>query len=169
MSNVFELQEANNELVVLKVNADDPLTVAMNPYLSSDMAYISITRGKEHVFTVIRKDGTTWNFHWGDSGYTLIGDGTKFLKRKVVDFIENECHILLGLKGGKIKSAKIFYNSNFSSWQLTIADTNGGIAYWHNDKVNSFEEMANASLPYTGHCTVWNHTKISIDCWEAVL
>jgi len=89
MENVLELQEVTSEQVIIKVNANDPLTVAKNPWVSSDEAYYTITRGREHIFTVIKKDGKTWSFHWGYSGYTLIAESVEQKKSKVLQFIRN--------------------------------------------------------------------------------
>lgn len=86
--NVFSLDTVRPDLVVLGVNADDPLTVALNPFVSSDMAYISVTRGTQHVLTVVRKDGTTWNFEWGYDRYTLIGGSSEALKKAVINFVK---------------------------------------------------------------------------------
>jgi len=51
------IQEVTDDKVIVKVNADDPLTVARFPFLSSDMAYITLARGKTPVLTIIPKDG----------------------------------------------------------------------------------------------------------------
>ena len=87
MNNVFELIENNSEMVVLKVNAGDNLTIAMNPYINGTYDYISVTKGKNHILTVIKKDGTSFSFHWGYSGYTLISDSLELLREKVMRFI----------------------------------------------------------------------------------
>lgn len=89
MENVLELQEVTNEQVIVKVNANDPLTVAKNPWVSSDEAYYTITRGKNHMFTVVKKDGKTWSFRWGYDGYTLIADSVEQMRIKVVQFIRD--------------------------------------------------------------------------------
>ena len=91
---VFEVFDVTRELVVLKVNANDSLTVAMHPYVQSNYDYITVTRGSDHVLTVVKKDGTTFDFHWGYSGYTLISEGLEVLRRKVVEFIKRN-HINL--------------------------------------------------------------------------
>lgn len=90
INEVLSIEEVTKEQVIVKVNADTPLKVAKFPFLSGDMAYITITRGSEHIFTVIKHDGKTWDFHWGSTGYTLISEGIKRLKDEVVKFIEDK-------------------------------------------------------------------------------
>ena len=41
---VLELVNCNKNQIILKVNANDPLTVAMNHCFSAKMAYITVTR-----------------------------------------------------------------------------------------------------------------------------
>lgn len=88
MANVFELVEDNDSVVVLKVNADDPLTVALNPYVNATYDYISVTKGENHILTIVKKDGSTFSFHWGISGYTLICDELELLRKKVLHTIK---------------------------------------------------------------------------------
>ena len=151
MSEVFELVSRQPNQVVIKVNADDNLVVAMNPYINKEMDYITVTRGSNHTLTVIRKNGTTWSFDWGDGGYTLIGDSTKRLKNEVIKFIEYECNIPLEWDDGKVTKASIFYNRNYDKWQLTLeGDRTKGYNrahLWFND-MRSWEEVAERAKDY---------------------
>ena len=89
---VFELETSRPDLFVIKVNANDPLTVAMHPYVSADMAYISVSIrmcdrfSRDFNLRVIKKDGTTWGFSWGYSGRTIISEASEELKREVIKF-----------------------------------------------------------------------------------
>ena len=136
LENIFCLRHFDNEKVILRVLADNPFKVAMFPFVSSDWEYITVTRGKNHTLTVIKKDGTTFSFHWGFNGHTLIGDSLESLKKNVLKFI-NESNILLEYNGGKNESAKIYYNSNYKKWQLTINDD---VHYW-SDTAQSLTDM----------------------------
>ena len=134
IDDVLEIKSIDTKQVVVKVNADDALTVALHPYLSSDMAYITVTRGKNHVFTVIDKKGKTWSFSFGESGYTLIGDSTSMLKNEVLDFIR-ENHIAIDYDGGTPTKATVYYNDNYHLWQLSVETTKGRFYFWsHNAK-----------------------------------
>lgn len=140
MKNVFELINNTNEMVVLRVNADDNLIIALNPYISGDMDYITVTKGENHTLTIIKKNGKTWSFDWGVNGYTLISSNTELLRKKVIHFIEQECHILLEWKGGRPREIKIFYNRNYGKWQLTLEGKNN--AYYWSETADSFPMMA---------------------------
>lgn len=90
LNRVFSVFDDAENQVIIKVTAEDALTVAMYPFLSADYAYITITKGGNHIFTVIRKDGTTWNFHWGSHGHTLIGESTEMLRKKTLEFLSGQ-------------------------------------------------------------------------------
>ena len=93
MSEVFQLVDQDSEQVVIKVMANDNLTIARHPYISGNYDYITLTRGydKDHIFTVIKKDGSTWSFHWGPYSSTMTSGSTQRLKNKVLDFLCVEC------------------------------------------------------------------------------
>lgn len=94
----LKIQAETNELVVIKNLCTNTYDVAMNPWLSLKIEFISITKGKTHVFTVINTDGSTWNFSWGEGGATVISSSVELLKKKVLAFLDEEC-ILLGCTG----------------------------------------------------------------------
>lgn len=137
LNNVLSIQEYDEEQVVVKVNANDSLTVAKYPFLSGDMAYITVTRGDDHIFTVIKKDGKTWSFEFGSKGHTLIGESTERLKKEVLQFIK-ENDIILGRIKGEPREATVYYNSNFKKWQLTIETTKGRF-YFHSDTAKDYD------------------------------
>ena len=116
---IFTLEEVNKDLIVIKVNCDNNLTAAKNPPIDMTYDYISITRGKDHIFDVIRKDGTSFNFHFGDSGRTCIDKSTELLKNKVLSFLE-EKNILIGYEHQPLVKATIYYNRSYDKWQLTM-------------------------------------------------
>lgn len=122
MNNVFELVQRTNEQVVIKVNADNNLVIAMHPYVDSNYDYITVTRGKNHTLTIVNKNGSTCSFDWGDRGRTLISDGLERLKKEVVKFIEEDCKIVLDADTDDFYEASIFYNSNFKKWQIKFND-----------------------------------------------
>lgn len=165
MNKVFTLVENNNNNVIIKVNAENNLVIAQHPYIDSSYDYITVTKGGNHILTIIYKNGSTYSFHWGISGYTLISDILEVLKKNVIHFIEQECHIPLELTSN-IKSAKIYYNSNFKMWQLTL---NGAANIW-SQTATSLEEMKEWVKDYV-KVIKWVHriAPTGIDVWDAVL
>ena len=169
----FEIVERNSDKIILKVLAKDSLTVAKHPYVSAEWDYITVTRGKEHVLTVIKNEGSTFNFHWGESGYTLISEGLKKLKLAVIDYLEKENYILLDWDDGKVNQASICYNGNFESWQLKLEGYRYGStirAFARDKKIRSVEEM----IEYAKHfvnAKGWEKVKAEtgIDLWKAKL
>lgn len=91
---IFKLVADDMEKVVIKVNASDNLTIAMNPYVNATYDYITITKftnyERTNVLTIIKKDGNTFSFSWGSST-TLISQNLEILKRKVVEFCKENC------------------------------------------------------------------------------
>lgn len=87
LDSVFELLENDSKQVIVKVKADNPLAVARFPFVNGTWEYITVTKKDTHVLTVIRKDGSTFSFHWGLGGYTLIGESLKELQRNITRFL----------------------------------------------------------------------------------
>ena len=164
---VLELVSVDNEKVVIKINAKDPLTVAMNPEFSSNMAYITVTRGEKHIMTVIREDGSSWSFHWGRGGHTLISESVEAMKNKVVDFIR-ENGIVFGLTH-KPSEATIYYNNNYRSWQLTLRHGGESDYIWYKDAHNECDMMAYAKKFLNPSCWQKEVAQTGIDVWRAVL
>ena len=88
MNDVFKYVTHNDEIVVLEVLADDPLTVALHPYIDANYKYITVDR-KDRYLTITKKDGSSWGYGAG----TLISDGLRTQRKKVFELINNNCHI----------------------------------------------------------------------------
>lgn len=169
----FEVYERTPKQVIIKVLAKDSLTVAKYPYVSAEWDYITVTRGTEHILTVIKKDGSKFDFHWGERGYTLISDGLQELKKAVIAFLEQEQHILLGWDDGKVDEASICYNRNFTAWQLSLTGYRDGCricTYVRDEKSKSIDDMKAFVKPFVKART-WEYGKAQtgIDIWRAKL
>jgi hypothetical protein len=163
LNKVFKLAEIDDEQVIIKVNAKDSLTVARYPFLSSDYDYITVTRGGNHILTVIKSDGKTFSFHWGTSGYTLISEDFELLRKQVCQFIHDN-YIMLELKGKpESKKVNIYYNANYKKWQLSC-----NANFW-SDKATDLES---AIKDFSNIVTAdeWKNEKAitGIDIWTAV-
>ena len=169
----FEIVERTPDKVILRVLAKDSLTVARHPYVSADWDYITVTRGKNHNLTVIEKDGSKFDFYWGESGYTLISESLKKLKLAVIEYLEKENYILLDWDDGKVNHASICYNGNFESWQLTLGGYRYGDmirAFARDKKIRSVEEMIEYAKNFV-NAKGWEKVKAEtgIDLWKAKL
>lgn len=162
---IFQLEEVTPKQVIVKVNADDPLTIARHPYIDANMAYITVTRGKNHILTVIRKDGSTFSFSFGASGHTVISDNLERLKCEVLQFIADQ-NILIKHTGVIPETAVIYYNDFFKAWQLQFEP---GPVIHHNREVSSHEDMIEACRPIV-EAKEWKHeiAVTGIDVWRAV-
>ena len=124
MNKIFKVEKELDDLVVIRVGALTLLDIALHPFLNGNMAYISATRGDQHTFTVVNKDGTTWSWDYGAKHSTMVDDNTKRLQRAIENFlIENG--VLLENKTTKLPDhCSIYYNKTFNAWCARIGQQN---------------------------------------------
>lgn len=161
LNDIFEIANVDSNQIIIKVNADSTLKVAQFPFVSMEYDYITVTRGNKHILTIIEKDGSTFDFHWGYGGYTLISEGLERLKKAVVQFI-NESDIFFEWKGETPKSATIYFNSNYRKWQLTI----DGSHYW-SDTAKSVNEMIRECRKFVISDWTQDIAQTGITIWKA--
>lgn len=170
LSKVFKIEEVTNKQVIVNVSAKDPLTVARYPFLNSKMKYITVTRGDNHICTVIKEDGTTWSWEFGSRGHTLISDSVFELQKNLLEFIRSH-DIAIDYAGGFPKSARIFYNGNYNKWQLTI-DVQGGQKSDFHVWATSADSIETAIKAFKGFVTSdnWNlrSAVTGLRVWDAV-
>lgn len=167
---IFELVKYDNQKAILKVKEVDNLTIAEFPFISSKMDYITITRGRNHVMSVINKDGSTWSISWGESGCTMCSDSTNALKWAARDFFQLDCGILLDLTvdNSEIKEATIYYNSNFHKWQLNLrVGPYQSQNLWFNDCKNQNDVIVKANKIIGVHTWEKGIAITGIDIWRA--
>ena len=163
LDRIFSIQDVSADKVIIKVNADSPLTVAEYPFIKKQYQYITVTRGEKHILVVVKEDGDTFSFWWGKGGHTLISEETEMLRRAVVQFIK-ENDIILEYDGGKIDNVTIYFNDNFNQWQLNLGDTH----YW-SKTAKSFEDMRDEATKFVV-ADSWEKdvAKTGIDIWTAI-
>ena len=167
MSQILFMESVSDDLVVVKVKPDlTPLDIALNPWVNKDIAYISVTRGKNHIMTFISPEGETWSIEWGDNGYTLISDALRERKNKIVEFIKDR-GVSIGLRGPATE-ATILFNHNFNRWQLTLQDKTGNSDYLWFNEANDENDMFILAEKYVPLCE-WNFkiAPTGIATWEA--
>lgn len=163
LNKIFKIADVDSNQVIIEVTADSPLIVAKYPFISMQMKYITVTRGREHQLVIINNDGSQDNFHWGDSGHTIISDNRKMLKANVCRFILDN-GILIDCRTTNVtEPAKIYYNPNYKKWQLTL----GSACYWSstaknvNDMINECKKFVIADR------WVSRKAQTGIDMWVA--
>lgn len=142
LNKVFSIEENTPTEVIVKVLPLSLIDVAKHPFVSADWAYITVTKGKNHVLSVIKQDGTKGvSFEWGKGGYTLISNGLEDLKQAVCLFVERDSAIMLDVDFESIKEATICYNSNFKKWELIIDGLRCRSGCYFSEIANSKKEM----------------------------
>lgn len=117
----FKIIQNTEESVILQNLVKTSLDVAMYPYVSSDIDYINITKGTDHVCTIIKADATTFSFSWGRSGHTIISNSLTILKNKIIEFITSQGILLDVMTTMQPDTLTIYYNTFFRSWQARLS------------------------------------------------
>ena len=151
MSDVYELAKVTPDLVVVKIKDVDNLTRALNPHMPGvETEYVSITRGKNHIMTFIKKDGSKWSIEWGDGGCTMCSDSLRATKWEIVDFVQKDGGILLDWNDQKPTKATVYYNNNFKKWQLTLEDDKHREAMYWSKTATWEQDMFEECVKYVG-------------------
>ena len=169
---LFELVSSNGSQDIVRTK--DP---------ESPSETIAVSRGRTCVMTVNNKDNTSVSFHFGYDTYHgtisflgVVSDGMGkisqeliTLKQQVIDFIQDDCKILVELVDSPITGASIFYDTLKKQWMLNVRDARWNTAHWHSKTAQSWEEMATEAIPYV-HASGWQHIKspAGLDAWEAI-
>ena len=167
MNNILELVHVDESKVVVKFKELSNLEKAMTSWVLPNAEYVTITRGRDHIMTIIRNDGSSWSIEWGDSGCTVMSKSLIESRNRIVDFIEQECYILLNIT--KATKATVLYNRHVCSWQITLRDCRGTEEIvWNKDFDNEYDtiELANKII---GKDCAWKKgiSQTGINIWEA--
>lgn len=117
---IFNLMEVTRDLVVIKIADLTNYQIATHPYVNGEMDYISVTRGINHIMTIVNKNGKTWSVDWGRDKFTACSSNVEKLRKEVVNFLEKDCYIALDAHFDLKHSEEInvFYNNNTKCWQM---------------------------------------------------
>ena len=164
---IFTIADINNEVIVLKVNCESPLMAAQHPYVDMTYDYISLTRGKDHILTVVDKQGKSWSFHFGSDGYTWVDKRSELLKSKVLGFLEDN-QILISYCGAPLYKATAFYNSNYNKWQLSLEGDRDNSTHYFSKTAHSVDELL-AECKHLVKADTWEKgvAPTDIDIWTA--
>ena len=167
---VLELVHYDNDKVVVKFKELSNLEKAMNPWVLN-YEYVTITRGKNHIMTMISKDGGSWSISWGDNGCTMISDSLLRSRKEIVAFIEKDCFIPLNLDVPNylIESANVYYNNNVGCWQANFYVRGKSSNIWDKEWVCA-KDAINFAKNIVGDCKWIKETaQTGIEIWRAAL
>lgn len=128
----LELLKETSEEVVVKINGNKV------DWLNDSWDFVTITKGPSHRVLFTYKDQSSRMVLWGDAVDDLIHRAAK----KIVDFVQEECHILLEYTGQPLDCAYISYSEPFSSWELMLVGYGPfWTAHYYNKDAKHAEDM----------------------------
>lgn len=168
----FKVIQNTPAQVVLQNTAKTGLDVALHPYVSTDVDYITVTKGDNHNCTVINTKGNTYNFHWGKNGYTLVSENVQMLKQAVMNFISSQGIALDVCTIMQPNKARIFYNNNFRKWQATLSfpDSSKEQYYWSKTATNQNDMLKEITKVFNNTFSELTHSiaPTGIDVWSCL-
>lgn len=168
--NGFSLVENTDEMVILKNEVKRPIDIAKNPWLSSDDEYVTITKGRDHVLTLVKTNGKTVSISFGGRGHTLISDNFRRLKEKAIETAHVFGVLLEIPTTKKPDNVCIFYNDNYKMWQavLTVNGFNIREYIWFNDAINQNDtlELVEDCFEIKFKELTYKRAQTGIDTWE---
>lgn len=90
LKDMVELAVNNDDCVVLKVKDGQEMNLISLGYFNGDETMMRLTKGKDVICTVFRKDGKRFSWNWGISGYTLVSDQVRLQGRLIQNCIEQD-------------------------------------------------------------------------------
>ena len=168
--NGFSLVENTDEMVILKNEVKRPIDIAKNPWLSNEDEYVTITKGRNHVLTLVKTNGKTVSITFGERGYTLISDNFRRLKEKAIE-AAHVFGVLLEIPTTKVPdNVCIFYNDNYKMWQavLTVNGFNIRENVWFTDAINQNDtlELVEDCFEIKFKELTYKRAQTGIDTWE---
>ncbi len=93
---LVDILENNKDCVLLKVKEDARLDLIKLGCFTGNEELMRLTKGEDHTCTIINKDGTTFSWHWGKSGHTIVTDETSKKGKLIEECITEDFDIYIG-------------------------------------------------------------------------
>lgn len=74
LKDMVELLSNNDACVVLKVKDGQEMNLLSLGCFNGDEVMMRLTKGRDVTCTLFRKNGKSFSWHWGASGFTLVTD-----------------------------------------------------------------------------------------------
>lgn len=104
LSQMVTIMENNEQCVVLKVKKNQFANLVSLGCFDGDETMFRLTKGSDHTCTVWHgPDNKHYEWHWGDSGYTLVTDSMRNRGHLIQNCISDELGIYIGSDRNKIR------------------------------------------------------------------
>lgn len=95
LKDCVELVENNERCVILEVKPGCEMDLIRLGCFNGNEKMFRLTKGDNHTLTVFTNDAKSYNFGFGNSGYTLISDELRQQKKLIVDCIKLDYAIIV--------------------------------------------------------------------------
>ena len=102
---LVDIIENNMNCVVLKVKDNKKIDLIKLGYFVGDEQLIRLTKGDDHICTIYNDDGSSFSWHWGESGCTLVTDSVSRMGNIIENCITDDFDIYIGKDDDKIKKS----------------------------------------------------------------
>lgn len=104
LSTMVTIAENNEECVILKVKKNQFANLVGLGCFNGDETMFRLTKGRNHTCTVWHgPENKSYNWYWGESGYTLVSDKMDKEGSLIQNCIQNELGIYIGSDIAKIR------------------------------------------------------------------
>lgn len=90
LKDMVELAVNNQDCVVLKVKDGQEMNLISLGCFNGNETMMRLTKGKDVTCTLFRRDGKSFSWYWGISGYTLVSGQVSQMGRLIQDCIEKD-------------------------------------------------------------------------------
>ena len=90
LKDMVELLSNNDACVVLKVKDGQEMNLISLGCFNGDEVMMPLTKGRDVTCTLFRKNGKSFSWHWGASGFTLVTDQVWRMGQLIQSCIEND-------------------------------------------------------------------------------
>ena len=101
LKDMVELLSNNDACVVLKVKDGQEMNLISLGCFNGDEVMMRLTKGRDVTCTLFRKNGKSFSWHWGASGFTLVTDQVWRMGQLIQSCIENDFGIKCKYCGGR--------------------------------------------------------------------
>ena len=146
-----ELAENNERCVILEVKPGCEMDLIRLGCFNGDEKMFRLTKGNDHTLTVFTNNGKSYNFGFGNSGYTLVSDQLKQQRELIVDcikldyaiIIENDSHSKIVDSLGMRNPKDVERRLSLAGWPQSHMNIRVNGQFLANERVENVEKWCN--------------------------